>query len=134
MYRYRYKRRSISFKYNYSSKKSLQRFLCNLSNKNIKLSSKLNGEEAAKLLKNVNNTVNSNTFLLRPFERIEFDAHMIDNIFSIITYTPKGDKIVNTLNRIRLLCMVDVASRAVIGYHISFNNSNYSANDVIRWF
>lgn len=115
-------------------KKSLQRFLRNLSNKNLKLSSKLNGEEADKLLKNVNNTVNSNTFLLRPFERIEFDAHKIDNIFSLITYTPKGDKIVNILNRIWLLCMVDVASRAVIGYHISFNNNNYSANDVIRCF
>ncbi|WP_342576129.1 hypothetical protein MHH37_09900 [Solibacillus sp. FSL K6-1781] len=114
--------------------KSVERYLKSLTNIYSHLSTKSSGKDAANLAKNTNNSTNAHTEIIRPFERVEFDAHTIDAIFSIITYTPQGDKIITVMNRLWLLAVVDVASRAVIGYHISYTNNNYSSDDVIKCF
>lgn len=114
--------------------KSVERYLRDLLSKHSVLGAKMQSNDALLLAKGLNNSTNAYTQLIRPYERVEFDAHQIDAIFSIITYTPQGDKIVNTMNRLWLLCVIDVASRAIIGYHISYNNSNYSADEVLRCF
>lgn len=110
--------------------KSIIRFLNSLASGSQR--AKLNSREALMINKNVNNTTNAYTHLIRPFERVEFDAHVIDAIFSIETYTPNGDKIINNMNKVWLLCIIDVASRAVIGYHISYLNKNYSSKEVMQ--
>ncbi|MFL1997226.1 hypothetical protein VYF65_002988 [Lysinibacillus irui] len=114
--------------------KSIERYLKQLVSSHSSLGAKMNGKDALLLAKSVNNTTNAYTELIRPYERVEFDAHQIDAIFSIVTYTPQGDKIVNVMNRLWLLCVIDVASRAIIGYHICYSNKNYSATEVLRCF
>ncbi|MGE7023362.1 hypothetical protein [Solibacillus cecembensis] len=114
--------------------KSVERYLKELLKINSSLGTKLSGKEAVALAKNTNNSSNAHTEIIRPFERVEFDAHTIDAIFSIITYTPQGDKIITVMNRLWLLAVVDVASRAIIGYHICYNNNNYSSDEVIKCF
>lgn len=125
-----------SYPLNTTSKafKSIERHLNFLLKSNSSLGAKMNGPNAFMLHKSVNNTTNSYTDLIRPYERVEFDGHMIDAIFSIIIYTPHGDKVIVNLNRLWLLCVIDVTSRAVIGYHISFSNKNYSTAEVLKCF
>lgn len=114
--------------------KSIERYLKQLLQENSMLGAKMNGKDAFMLAKGVNNSSNAYTQIIRPFERVEFDAHQIDAIFSIVTYTPQGDKIINIMSRVWLLCVIDVASRAVIGHHVCYNNNNYSADEVLKCF
>ncbi|WP_142830063.1 DDE-type integrase/transposase/recombinase [Planococcus soli] len=110
--------------------KSITRFLNSLANGSQKAN--LTSKEALMINRNVNNTTNAYTHVVRPFERVEFDAHVIDAIFSIVTYTPSGDKIINNMSRVWLLCVIDVASRGIIGYHISYSNNNYSSKEFLQ--
>lgn len=109
--------------------KSVKRFLEDMSNRYYKEVAKNNGGQSTMLLKNTNNSINSNTNILRPLERVEFDGHRIDAIFVIEYTTPGGEKIVDTLDRIWILTLVDVATRCIIGYHLCLRRE-YSSDDV----
>ncbi|MCK1988214.1 hypothetical protein MPH48_08835 [Lysinibacillus fusiformis] len=111
------------------ARKSVERFIKEISNKYIQEVSGINGEQSSMLLNNVNNSINSKSTITRPLERVEFDGHLLDVIVSIVFQTPKGEEIIDTLNRIWLLTVIDVATRAVIGYHLSFNKE-YNEEDV----
>jgi len=113
--------------------KSVHLFLKDISNNYYKEVAKNNGGQSTMLLKNTNNTINSNTNILRPLERVEFDGHRIDAIFSIEYTTPGGEKIIDTLDRIWILTLVDVATRCIIGYHICLRRE-YSSEDVKKCF
>lgn len=54
----------------------------------------------------------------RPFERVEFDAHRIDAKWTIEFVHPWGGLVVAELNWIWLLELLDVFSRATLGYHL----------------
>lgn len=113
--------------------KSVKRFLQGISSNYYKEVAKNNGGQASMLLNNTNNTINSNTNILRPLERVEFDGHRLDAIFSIEYTTPGGEKIIDILDRIWLLTLVDIATRCVIGYHLCFRRE-YSSDDVKKCF
>ena len=59
--------------------------------------------------------------ILRPYQRVELDAHRCDAIFVITVEGPDGVSRVVTLERIWLLVLIEVASRAVLGYALSLN-------------
>lgn len=59
--------------------------------------------------------------ILRPFERVELDAHRCDAHFVIHIDGPEGLSRTAVLERIWLLVLIDVASRAVLGYALSLN-------------
>lgn len=113
--------------------KSVKRFLQDVSNNYYKEVAKNNGGQSTMLLKNTNNTINSNTNILRPLERVEFDGHRIDAIFAIEYTTPGGEKIIDTLDRIWILTLVDVATRCIVGYHLCLRRE-YSSDDVKKCF
>ncbi|MCP1148706.1 MULTISPECIES: DDE-type integrase/transposase/recombinase [Bacillus] len=71
------------------------------------------------------------SIISRPFQRVQFDGHRIDSVIAITFKTPEGDEIVEVLNRIWLLVVIDVATRAILGYHLCLNKE-YSANDVLH--
>jgi len=58
---------------------------------------------------------------LRPFERVELDAHRCDAHFVIHIDGPEGLSRTVVLERIWLLALIDVGSRAVLGYALSLN-------------
>src|ERR1051326_898506 len=66
----------------------------------------------------------------RPYERIEFDGHRID--LSCILLIPHilGGYVKRHLERLWLLVIIDVFTRAILGYHVSLN-SEYNADDVL---
>ncbi|MCM3575289.1 hypothetical protein M3172_18995 [Mesobacillus subterraneus] len=68
---------------------------------------------------------------LKPYERVQFDGHKIDLSLSLTFETPSGDEVTKVLDRIWLLVIIDVASRAVLGYYISLNKE-YNSNDVLQ--
>lgn len=115
------------------ARKSVERFIKDVSNNYIREVADLNGGQSSMILNNVNNSINSNSTITRPLERVEFDGHKLDVITAIVYQTPKGEEIVDILNRIWLLTIVDVATRAVIGYHLSFNKE-YNQEDVKKCF
>ncbi|MEQ6353186.1 hypothetical protein ABNX05_00990 [Lysinibacillus sp. M3] len=115
------------------ARKSVERFIKDISNNYIREVANLNGGQSSMILDNVNNSINSNSTITRPLERVEFDGHKLDVISAIVYQTPKGEEIIDILNRIWLLTVVDVATRAVIGYHLSFNKE-YNQEDVKKCF
>ena len=68
---------------------------------------------------------------LTPYRRVQLDAHPIDQILNVRMVDPQGNDQDLPLSRIWLLAMVDVASRAVLGYSLSLSH-NYTANDVLN--
>jgi len=115
------------------AKKSVERFIKNISSQYIREVARNSGGQSTMLLNNTNNTTSSNSTIIRPLERVEFDGHKIDAIFAIVYQTPEGEKIVDILYRVWLLTVIDVASRAVVGYHLSLNKE-YSKEDVKKCF
>lgn len=54
---------------------------------------------------------------VRPFEQVQFDAHRLDVIITLVLYTPEGDEIVTIIDRIWVLAIMGVGSHAVLGHY-----------------
>jgi putative transposase len=64
-------------------------------------------------------------------EVVEFDGHRLDIRLKVVVRDPLGFTQEFEIERIWLLTIIDVFSRAILGYHISLNRE-YSRYDVIR--
>jgi transposase InsO family protein len=62
---------------------------------------------------------------------VEFDGHRLDLRLKVVVKDPLGFEQHFEIERIWLLVIIDVWSRAVLGYHVSLNRE-YSRYDVIR--
>ena len=67
----------------------------------------------------------------RPFQRVQFDGHRIDTLMTITMPSPLGGVVTRTLERIWLLTIQEMVSRAILGYAISLS-PEYTADDVLR--
>lgn len=110
--------------------KSLERYVKELSKTHFVEVAKRNGDQAAMVAKNTGIGNKNNPMFVRPLERVEFDGHRIDTSIAIIFKTPEGDEVVEVMNRIWILSIVDVATRAILGYHLCLNKE-YSSHDVL---
>ena len=68
---------------------------------------------------------------IRPFSVVQIDGHKIDCIATIEITTPKGDKETKTIQRFWLLTLIDVATRAILGYHLTVESA-YDRFDVLK--
>jgi transposase InsO family protein len=66
-----------------------------------------------------------------PLEVVEFDGHRLDVRLKIVVRDPLGFEQSFEIERVWLLVILDVFSRAVLGYHVSVGRE-YSRYDVIR--
>ncbi|MCK6376490.1 MAG: transposase family protein, partial [Zoogloea sp.] len=64
-------------------------------------------------------------------EVVEFDGHRLDVRLKVVVRDPLGFEQEFEIERIWLLVIIDVFSRAVLGYHVSLNRE-YNRYDVIR--
>jgi putative transposase len=62
---------------------------------------------------------------------VEFDGHRLDVRLKVVVRDPLGFEREFEIERIWLLVIIDVFSRAVLGYHVSLNRE-YTRYDVIR--
>lgn len=68
---------------------------------------------------------------LRLFERVECDAHKLDARMVVMVPSPHGDAEPRLIHRLWVIVLIEVASRAVLGYHLSLRRE-CSAEDVLR--
>lgn len=65
------------------------------------------------------------------FDVVEFDGHRMDIRLKVVVRDPLGFEQQFEIERIWLLVIIDVCSRAVLGYHVSLNRE-YNRHDVVR--
>lgn len=69
--------------------------------------------------------------VVRPYQVVEFDGHRLDVRLKIIIKDPLGYEQEFEIERIWLLVIIDVCTRAVLGYHLVLSRE-YSRYDVIK--
>lgn len=69
--------------------------------------------------------------IVRPYHRVQFDGHRMDILLSIDFSLPNGDMITQLLKRFWILTILDVGTRSILGYYISFNDE-YTSEDVLQ--
>jgi putative transposase len=111
-------------------KRSLERYLKNLESRYFTQVAGRHGEEASRHARFTGRGAPLSNLIVRPFQRVVFDGHRIDALFAVEFSTPEGDTIVKIINRLWLLIIMDIATRSVLGHHISFNKE-YTAVDVL---
>ena len=68
---------------------------------------------------------------LRLFERVECDAHKLDARMIVLVPSPHGGHEPRKIHRLWVVVIMEVASRAVLGYHLSLHRE-CGAEDVLR--
>ncbi len=68
---------------------------------------------------------------VRPYQVVEFDGHRLDVRLKVVVRDPLGFTHEFEMERVWLLVIIDVCTRAVIGYHIALARE-YSRYDVIK--
>lgn len=68
---------------------------------------------------------------LAPFERVECDAHKLDARMVVLVPSPHGGTEPRMIHRLWVVVLIEVASRAVLGYHLSLRRE-CGADDVLR--
>ncbi len=69
--------------------------------------------------------------ITRPFEAVEFDGHKIDVRLTVKVIDPFGFDVLFELGRIWILVIIDVATRAILGYGLALGKE-YTSEDVIE--
>lgn len=112
-------------------RRSLYAYLRSLEDKEMLKAAERLGSEEARLLQytGTGNEQNYNQ-VIRPFEKVQFDGHKIDLFAVLVLKSPEGDDVYIVIDRIWLLVIFDIATRAIISSHVSFNRE-YSGSDVL---
>lgn len=69
--------------------------------------------------------------LLRVFQRVECDAHKLDSRMVVAIPSPHGGYETRMIRRLWVVVIIEVESRAVLGYHLSLH-PECNAEDVLR--
>ncbi|MED0708838.1 DDE-type integrase/transposase/recombinase [Aneurinibacillus aneurinilyticus] len=114
-----------------AGRRAIERYAKQLHARYFSEASGRHGDEAARHARVTEPGIKNYPMVVRPFEKVQFDGHRIDAILSVTFQTPEGDEITTTIERLWLLVIIDVATRVILGYHISFNKE-YSSADVLQ--
>lgn len=68
---------------------------------------------------------------LQPFDRVECDAHKLDVRMVVAVPSPLGGHEMRKIHRLWVIVLIEVASRAVLGYHLCLRRE-CGAEDVLR--
>ncbi|WP_052703050.1 hypothetical protein [Paenibacillus beijingensis] len=112
------------------AKRSLERYVKRLELRHFSEGVKRHGEQATSYAKSTGIGEQNHPIIIRPFERVQFDGHRIDAMIAIVFNTPEGDELVEVMSRIWILAIIDVGTRAILGYHLCLNKE-YSSFDVL---
>jgi hypothetical protein len=108
---------------------SLFRYVRNLIHQNIEEATRANfGSNAAKSLESGDGVDRP---MLKPFQRVECDAHHIDAFFCILILSPSGEVIRKVLRRLWILIIFEVTSRAILSWHLCLGEE-CDSNDVLE--
>jgi len=82
-------------------------------------------------LKGLPSSLANSTPAVRPYQVVEFDGHRLDVRLKIVISDPLGYEQEVEIDRIWLLVILDVCTRAVLGYHLVIARE-YNRYDVIK--
>jgi len=68
---------------------------------------------------------------IRPFSVVQIDGHKLDCITTLEVRTPSGDTETKIIQRFWLLTLIDVATRTILGYHITIESA-YDRFDILK--
>lgn len=112
-------------------KRSLYRYVNLLQNNKIDLAqNRLDMNSRKKLLSTGTENVIRPT-PIAPYSVIQIDGHKIDMLYTVEVLNKHGEIIDRPAMRLWLIAVVDVATRAILGYHIS-TNENYNQYDILK--
>ncbi|KGP81919.1 MULTISPECIES: hypothetical protein [Paenibacillus] len=111
--------------------KAVQRYVKRISYEYFSRSAERHGDDALQKARHVGEGQQNQLSNLFPFQKVQFDAHRIDGYFVVEIPTPDGDIMTEVLERFWVLTIIDVATRNILGYHISLNHE-YSASDFMQ--
>ncbi len=103
----------------------IDRVLAQSPTRHIEIVSGVTGKRKAKAGDGVDRPV------LRVFERVECDAHKLDSRMVVMIPSPHGGFESKKIHRLWVIVLIEVESRAVIGYYLSLRKE-CSAEDVLR--
>lgn len=112
-------------------KRALERYVKKLESEQYDQAVNRFGEDAARYASTTGAADIHNPMTKMPFERVYFDGHRIDAMFTITYHTIEGDEITVVVNRLWILTIVDDSTRSVLGHYISLNKE-YTAEDVLK--
>ena len=69
--------------------------------------------------------------VFKPFGRVECDAHKLDSRMIVLVPSPHGGYEARKIHRIWVIVIIEVVSRAVLGYHLSLRRE-CGSDDVLR--
>ncbi|PIF78811.1 hypothetical protein CLU95_6010 [Variovorax sp. 54] len=67
----------------------------------------------------------------RPYQRVEMDAHVLNGLFCILIPHPHGGHVPKIVRRLWVIVIVEVYSRAVLGYYLSLH-PEVNKEDVLK--
>jgi len=68
--------------------------------------------------------------IVRPYQKVQFDAHRIDLFATVSMPSPFGGLVKRVIDRFWILAIIEATSRAILGYYVSLNRE-YNADDVL---
>lgn len=92
---------------------------------------KREGNDAYQLLRANRNSSSFLDITKRPLESVELDGHQIDAFFELEFQTPYGDFRRIDYKRPWLLCLIDRATRCILGYSLTVEKQ-YNTQDVLN--
>lgn len=114
-------------------KEALRRHLRNLAKSDMYAAIRAQyGSEAARAL-HTGTGVSVPSAVTLPFQRVLFDGHRIDGIFTLLLPHPQGGFIELVANRPWLLLILEVTTRNILGWTLSLNHE-YNQEDVLNCF
>ena len=111
-------------------RRSLERYLIALENENYERSAKRYGKDAARHANVTGQGRQNYSTPKTPFSKVQFDGHRINAVFTVTFETPERYQLTKVMERPWLLLILDVTTRCILGWSISFN-SEYTAIDVM---
>lgn len=110
--------------------RAIVNYLQNYKNQNMVVGMNRENKNAIQKIKTTGTGDSNYIIPIYPYNIVQVDGHRIDLMYSVEIVGKNGDIIRKNANRAWLLLVIDVASRAIIGYAIS-PYQNYNQYDVL---
>lgn len=121
------------FNTRYLAKRSLEQYVQSLELQRSAEAIWRYGDDAARHMYRTGRGTKNRSPIVPCYRTVQFDGHKVDGEFTIIFTTPDGTRHVEVMHRLWYLAVLDVGSRSVLGYHVSFNRE-YNSEDVLHTF
>lgn len=111
-------------------KRSLYRYIDGLK-KEIKVAATRINEDSQKKLLSTGTGERLRPIPLAPYSVVQIDGHKIDMLYSVEVMNKHGEIVLMPAVRMWLIAVIDVATRCVLGYHLT-TNENYNQYDLMK--